>query len=327
MDNIKSDPALDVPAVDVRPSIDASEVHILLVDDERLSRLVVRNLLEKCLFKVTPCDSGLKAQEIVEQGTRGAPFPYNLLLLDVVMPTVSGIQILKQVRASPLLAGVSVVMMSAHENAGTVFDCIRRGADDYLLKPVSAKEVNHLWQHVWRRRKNNRVLNYSENEETDSEGIECMKSDKGQSTVAVNAALATQTNTSPGAVCEVGDQVMGGVEAQLETECAPKTRPRQQFVKEEDEFLMSEEGSDLYTAEEMRMHCMSQIEKYKKVVMLIDTFPELFPGPKKKMKGSVELSGKMTAVHVDDEKEFIVDSDQKDTQELENQAGNLHLKP
>ena len=41
--------------------------------------------------------------------------------------------------------------MSANEHADTVFECIREGAEDYLLKPVGRKEVAHIWQHVWRR--------------------------------------------------------------------------------------------------------------------------------------------------------------------------------
>lgn len=43
------------------------------------------------------------------------------------------------------------VVMSANERTETVFECIRGGAEDYLLKPVTKKEVQHMWQHVWRR--------------------------------------------------------------------------------------------------------------------------------------------------------------------------------
>ena len=41
--------------------------------------------------------------------------------------------------------------MSANEHTETVFECIREGAEDYLLKPVTKKEVQNIWQHVWRR--------------------------------------------------------------------------------------------------------------------------------------------------------------------------------
>jgi len=44
-------------------------------------------------------------------------------------------------------------VMSANEHTETVFECIRRGAEDYLLKPVTKKEVQYICQHVWRRQK------------------------------------------------------------------------------------------------------------------------------------------------------------------------------
>ena len=45
-------------------------------------------------------------------------------------------------------------VMSANEHKTTVVECIRGGAEDYLLKPVTRKEVQHIWQHVWRRQQN-----------------------------------------------------------------------------------------------------------------------------------------------------------------------------
>ena len=43
-------------------------------------------------------------------------------------------------------------VMSANEHSDTVFECIRAGAEDYLLKPLTKKEVQYIWQHVWRRK-------------------------------------------------------------------------------------------------------------------------------------------------------------------------------
>lgn len=57
--------------------------------------------------------------------------------------------------------------MSANEHTDTVFECIRGGAEDYLLKPVTKKEVQYIWQHVWRRQQQNamHVPNIQEDEE------------------------------------------------------------------------------------------------------------------------------------------------------------------
>ena len=57
------------------------------------------------------------------------------------------------------LTGVKVMtcpcsaVMSANEHTDTVFECIQRGAEDYLLKPVTRKEVQYICQHVWRRQR------------------------------------------------------------------------------------------------------------------------------------------------------------------------------
>ena len=58
----------------------------------------------------------------------------------------------------------TLAVMSANEHTDTVFECIRGGAEDYLLKPVTKKEVQYIWQHVWRRQQQNamRVPNIQE---------------------------------------------------------------------------------------------------------------------------------------------------------------------
>lgn len=138
--------ACEIPACDVEPGIEPKDIHVLLVDDEVLSRMVVANMLQKSGYQVTAVETGRDALEKLADPNQ----PYTLLLTDVAMPGITGLQILKLVRNTPELDHVPVVMMSAHQNA-TIFECVRMGADDYMLKPVGEKEVYHLWQHVYRR--------------------------------------------------------------------------------------------------------------------------------------------------------------------------------
>eukprot|EP00884_Botryococcus_braunii_P003048 jgi/Botrbrau1/12744/Bobra.67_1s0103.1 len=129
-------------------------IHVLLVDDERSSRLIVGTLLRQCRYTVTEADSGLTALETLRSQQPGT---FNLILTDVMMPDVDGIELLKQIRTDPTFSSIPVVMMSANERNDTVFECIQGGAEDYLVKPVSKNAIQCIWQHVWRRQNAARV--------------------------------------------------------------------------------------------------------------------------------------------------------------------------
>ena len=126
--------------------VTTSDVHVLVVDDERICRTVTSSLLKRCGYRVTMASSGEEALELLRRGTE-----FHLLLTDVMMPGVDGPALLQIVRNDERLRDMPVVMMSANEHSETVFRCIQYGAEDYLLKPVSRKAVMHMWQHVWRK--------------------------------------------------------------------------------------------------------------------------------------------------------------------------------
>ena len=95
---------------------------------------------------------------LLERGTQ-----FNLLLTDVMMPDVDGPTLLHYVRNNPFYQEMPVVMMSSNEHADTVMNCIRLGAEDYLLKPVTKKAVKHMWAHVWRRKQRYQMVPQFEN--------------------------------------------------------------------------------------------------------------------------------------------------------------------
>ena len=95
---------------------------------------------------------------LLERGTQ-----FNLLLTDVMMPDVDGPTLLHFVRNNPLYAEMPVVMMSSNEHADMVMNCIRLGAEDYIIKPVTNKAVKHMWAHVWRRKQRYQMVPRFEN--------------------------------------------------------------------------------------------------------------------------------------------------------------------
>jgi two-component system phosphate regulon response regulator PhoB len=108
---------------------------ILLVDDEPdLSRLVAFNLGEAGFEVVTAgtADEGLKAAQ------RDKPI---VAILDVMLPDYSGIELLTRIRADEALADVGVLMLTARGDEQDRVAGFEQGADDYVVKPFSVKEL------------------------------------------------------------------------------------------------------------------------------------------------------------------------------------------
>ena len=85
------------------------------------------------------------------------------------MPDVDGPALLHHVRNNEEYREMPVVMMSSNEHADIVLNCIRLGAEDYLLKPVSKKAVKHMWAHVWRRKQRFQMVPSLENQTREAE--------------------------------------------------------------------------------------------------------------------------------------------------------------
>jgi adenylate cyclase len=104
---------------------------LLVVDDNRVNRLLLGRALEQLGHTVTFAENGRAALEMLRQ--RGV----DLVLLDIEMPEMNGYQVLEALAADPRLRDLPVVMMSSVEEVDSVARCIEMGAEDYLFKPVN----------------------------------------------------------------------------------------------------------------------------------------------------------------------------------------------
>ena len=106
---------------------------ILVVDDEAL----VRNSLEEILrlegYEVVSVESGDAALNQIQQES------YDLILLDLKMPGIDGIDVLKAL--SRLTPDTRVILLTGHGSLESSIDALRIGAQDYLLKPASSSEI------------------------------------------------------------------------------------------------------------------------------------------------------------------------------------------
>ena len=108
---------------------------ILLVDDNRDMREYVTRLLEQ-RFTVIAAEDGRQALDLIDTGVRP-----DLVLSDVMMPRLDGFGLLKSLRARPLTLTTPVIFLSARAGEEARIEGFDVGADDYLIKPFSAREL------------------------------------------------------------------------------------------------------------------------------------------------------------------------------------------
>ena len=108
---------------------------ILLVDDEPGMLRYIKTLLEVDDYKVETATTGEEALELVDKGLRP-----DLVLLDVLMPGIDGLQTLEQLRQKQ--PGVKVVMLSCVSDTRKVVHAMKLGAQDYLTKPFQKAELD-----------------------------------------------------------------------------------------------------------------------------------------------------------------------------------------
>jgi PAS domain S-box-containing protein len=114
--------------------ITSSKPRVLLVDDNRDMREYVRRLLNS-RFEVTTAENGRQALEKVNQQIPA------LVLSDVMMPEMDGLQLLAALRENPATSSVPVVLLSARAGEESLIEGMMSGADDYVVKPFTAREL------------------------------------------------------------------------------------------------------------------------------------------------------------------------------------------
>jgi len=108
---------------------------ILVVEDDRLFREMFTNLLKKEGYQVDCASCGCEALEMLARSS------YDLVVTDLVMPDINGLEILSRVRES--YPWVDVIMVTGNANLESAIYALKHGASDYLVKPVNGDEFKH----------------------------------------------------------------------------------------------------------------------------------------------------------------------------------------
>ena len=113
-----------------------AEGRILVVDDIETNRDLLGRRLGKQGFTISVAEDGLRALAMLRAQ------PFDLVLLDIMMPGLNGYQVLQQMKDDEALRHIPVIMISALDEVDSVVRCIEIGAEDYLSKPFNPVLLN-----------------------------------------------------------------------------------------------------------------------------------------------------------------------------------------
>ncbi|MCB9419668.1 MAG: response regulator transcription factor [Ardenticatenaceae bacterium] len=106
---------------------------ILVVDDEPNLRKTLAMILQRAGYVVTTAGNADEAHRLLRAGA------YGLVFLDIKMPDKSGLTLLAEIRE--LYPDMPIVLLTAHASLDSAIEAVRRGANDYLLKPIDPPQI------------------------------------------------------------------------------------------------------------------------------------------------------------------------------------------
>jgi len=108
---------------------------VLVVDDNPQNLELILAYLEDMDCRTVAAEGGLEALEIIRKD------PPDLVLLDVMMPRISGFEVCRKLKANPQTADIPIIMVTALNEMGDIERAIQSGTDDFLSKPVNKWEL------------------------------------------------------------------------------------------------------------------------------------------------------------------------------------------
>jgi two-component system chemotaxis response regulator CheY len=133
----------------MKPEINLN-MKVLVVDDFATMRKIVRNILKQIGFtNIVEADDGANAMEIIKNEK------VDFVVTDWNMPNMTGLELLKNIRAEDRAKDVPVLMVTAEGLANNVVDAVKAGVDNYIVKPFTAETVQAKIEQIFAKRSAN----------------------------------------------------------------------------------------------------------------------------------------------------------------------------
>lgn len=110
---------------------DTEQLQLLIVDDDELNRDIIMEYLEESDFNITTAEDGDIALNMLEE----KPTRFDIILLDRMMPSMDGMEVLARIKKHPILSSIPVIMQTARAGKQDIMDGMKAGAHYYLTKP------------------------------------------------------------------------------------------------------------------------------------------------------------------------------------------------
>lgn len=114
----------------------SSNTKILIVDDEPINIQIIHNILSKKKYSITTAQNGKEALDLIHNNE-----DFDLILLDVMMPQISGFEVCRTIREKYTLTQLPILLITAKDLPEDLVEGFESGANDYLHKPFNSKEL------------------------------------------------------------------------------------------------------------------------------------------------------------------------------------------
>ncbi|GLI52498.1 response regulator [Thermodesulfovibrio yellowstonii] len=115
---------------------------VLVVDDDKTTRKMISLILKSKGYEVVTAENGIEALQ--KLGLERI----NLILTDMNMPYMDGIEFIKQVRANPDMSNIPIVMITTEADEDEKRRAFEAGVDDYLVKPTNAEQISESMKKI-----------------------------------------------------------------------------------------------------------------------------------------------------------------------------------
>ncbi len=115
--------------------IDISSSRVLIADDIQQNRELLEAYLADEGYEILMASDGQQTMQLVDQHQP------DLILLDIMMPRMSGYEVCSQIKGDPARRGILVLMVTALNETGDIEKAVNAGCDDFLTKPVNRLEL------------------------------------------------------------------------------------------------------------------------------------------------------------------------------------------